>query len=170
MNNKEIHELIKLVDKSDLAEFKMNKGDFSVTIRSKDFFKGKAQQVITSMPAAPAISAATPAAPVAPTPAPAPAAQEGGSASADDAQDANSSLIEFKSPMVGTFYRKPSPDKDVFIKVGDKINKGDIVAIIEAMKLFNEIESEISGTIVKILVDDQTPVEYDQPLFLVDPA
>jgi acetyl-CoA carboxylase biotin carboxyl carrier protein len=72
--------------------------------------------------------------------------------------------------MVGTFYRKPSPDKEVFVKVGDKINQGDVVAIVEAMKLFNEIESEVSGTVVKILMDDQTPVEYDQPLFLIDLA
>lgn len=167
MNNKEIHELIKLIDNTDLAEFKMSKGDFSVTIRSKDFFQGKTQQVVSVMPsaAAPAAVAAPQASPAAEASAPAPAKSGNDNAEAED-----SKYVAFKSPMVGTFYRKPSPDKDVFVKVGDKVKKGDVLAIIEAMKLFNEIESEISGTIVKILVDDQTPVEYDQPLFLIDPA
>ncbi|MBL6875330.1 MAG: acetyl-CoA carboxylase biotin carboxyl carrier protein [Chitinophagales bacterium] len=166
MNNKEIHELIKLVDKSDLAEFKMKQGDFSVTIRSKDFFKGKAQQMVSVMPSAAA---------------PAPEAAAAASLSAPETKNIESNTANtdtppsedyyvFKSPMVGTFYRKPSPDKEVFIKVGDKINQGDVVAIVEAMKLFNEIESEVSGTVVKILMNDQTPVEYDQPLFLIDLA
>lgn len=167
MNNKEIHELIKLVDKSDLAEFKMRQGDFSVTIRSKDFFKGKAQQMVSVMPGASA-----------PAPAPVPtAASQGvtetkseGSNTPNSETPPSEDYFVFKSPMVGTFYRKPSPDKEVFIKVGDKINQGDVVAIVEAMKLFNEIESEVSGTVVKILMDDQTPVEYDQPLFLIDLA
>ena len=168
MNNKEIHELIKLLDKSDVAEFKLKQGDFEVTIRSKDFFKGKGQQVVSVMPSNANY------APAAPSAAPAPAVNEATASSdapaAESAPAEDAKYIEFKSPMVGTFYRKPSPDKDVFVKVGDKINKGDVVAIIEAMKLFNEIESEVSGTIVKILVDDQTPVEYDQALFLIDPA
>ncbi|MDA8979519.1 acetyl-CoA carboxylase biotin carboxyl carrier protein [Chitinophagales bacterium] len=165
MNNKEIHELVKLINETDLAEFKMSKGDFSVTIRSKDYFNGKAQPMAPIMPVAPAPAPAAPQAntPVQETPA-AVVSEEVSS----DTENANH--IVFKSPMVGTFYRKPSPDKDVFVKVGDTVSKGDVLAIIEAMKLFNEIESEVSGTIVKILVDDQTPVEYDQPLFLIDPA
>jgi len=100
----------------------------------------------------------------APAPAPAPAAE----APKEAAPDAG--LIEIKSPMIGTFYRKPSPDKDNFVEVGSSIKVGETVCVIEAMKLFNEIESEVSGRIVKILVDDNSPVEYDQPLFLVEPA
>ncbi|HCP41806.1 MAG TPA: acetyl-CoA carboxylase, biotin carboxyl carrier protein, partial [Cryomorphaceae bacterium] len=82
----------------------------------------------------------------------------------------NSNYIEVKSPMIGTFYRSPSPDQDAFVKVGSEIKPGDVLCIVEAMKLFNEIESEVSGKIVKVLVDDQSPIEYDQPLFLVDPS
>lgn len=168
MNNKEIHELIKLLDKTDVAEFRLKQGDFAITVRSKDFFKGKGQ-VVSMMPSTPAYAPPVASAPPANTISSASdndAAND--DASAEGSEDAKYTV--FKSPMVGTFYRKPSPDKDLFVKVGDKINKGDVVAIIEAMKLFNEIESEISGTIVKVLVDDQTPVEYDQPLFLIDPA
>ena len=85
-------------------------------------------------------------------------------------EESQNNLITIKSPMIGTFYRKPSPDKKVFIEVGDIINEGDILCVVEAMKLFNEIESEVSGKIVKILVDDSSPVEFDQPLFLVEPV
>lgn len=167
MNNKEIHELIKLLDKSEIAEFKVKQGDFAITIRSKDFFKGKGQQVVSMMPS----NASFPQAVAAPAPvaANAPAAVPSND-SEEQSSSADSKYVTFKSPMVGTFYRKPSPDKEVFVKVGDKVNKGDVVAVIEAMKLFNEIESEISGTIVKVLIEDQTPVEYDQALFLIDPA
>jgi acetyl-CoA carboxylase biotin carboxyl carrier protein len=91
-------------------------------------------------------------------------------AAADSTPSEDSKYIAVKSPIIGTFYRQPSPDKDAFVKVGDEISSGDVVCIIEAMKLFNEIESEVSGKIVKVLVDDNTPVEYDQPLFLVDPS
>ncbi len=164
MNNKEIHELIKLLDKSDVAEFRLKQGDFAITVRSKEFFKGK-NQVVSMMPNNAAFQAPVASAPSVSA---APAATEAKAEETKESED--SKYVVFKSPMVGTFYRKPSPDKDVFVKVGDKINKGDVVAIIEAMKLFNEIESEMSGTIVKILIDDQTPVEYDQPLFLIDPA
>ena len=86
------------------------------------------------------------------------------------AEEAPSNLVEIKSPMIGTFYRRPSPDKDVFVEVGDQIKAGDTVCVVEAMKLFNEIESEIQGKIVKVLVEDNSPIEYDQPLFLVDPS
>ena len=109
---------------------------------------------------------------VIPTTAPAPAAQA--TPAADTPAKAEPSdddkYITVKSPMIGTFYRKPSPDKDTFVNVGDSIKSGDVLCVIEAMKLFNEIESELSGKIVKVLVDDSTPVEYDQPLFLVDPS
>ena len=125
--------------------------------------------VPTGMPMQMPMQAAMPAvpapAPVAP-PAPAPAAP----APAADAPAADTNLIEIKSPMIGTFFRKPSPDKDNFVDVGSSVKTGDTVCVIEAMKLFNEIESEVSGRIVKILVDDNSPVEYDQPLFLVEPA
>jgi acetyl-CoA carboxylase biotin carboxyl carrier protein len=168
MNNKEIHELIKMLDKSEVAEFKLKQGDFSITIRSKDFFKGKGQQLVSMMPSN---AGSSPAAAPAPVSSNAPVSTEAQSAATEENSSSDDSkYIVFKSPMVGTFYRKPSPDKDVFVKVGDRINKGDVVAVIEAMKLFNEIESEISGTIVKVLIDDQTPVEYDQALYLIDPA
>ena len=165
MNNKEIHDLVKLIDNSQIAEFKLEQGDFSITIRSKDFFKGKGTtQFVTSVPSP---SPAIPAPSVSPVEASPVAKTE---KTEKVSEEKNSKYIEFKSPMVGTFYRKPSPDKEVFVKVGDKVNKGDVVCIIEAMKLFNEIECEISGTVVKVLADDQTPVEFDQALFLIDPA
>jgi acetyl-CoA carboxylase biotin carboxyl carrier protein len=169
MNTKEIQELIKLLDKSNVAEFKMKQGDFSITIRSKDYQKEGAQVVYTQAPNF-GHSQAT----VASTPSSASSSaieEESKEISASVSPSNNeSTYVVFKSPMVGTFYRKPSPDKEPFVKVGDKVNKGDVLAVIEAMKLFNEIESEFTGTIVKVLVDDQTPVEYDQALFLIDPA
>jgi acetyl-CoA carboxylase biotin carboxyl carrier protein len=107
----------------------------------------------------------------APAPAPAqPVAQAAAAAPADSNNGDDSKYITVKSPIIGTFYRKPSPDKDLFCEVGDSIKEGDVLCIIEAMKLFNEIESEVSGKIVKVLVDDSSPVEFDQPLFLVDPS
>lgn len=171
MTNKELHDLIKLIDKSNVAEFKYKKGDISLSIRSNDYFKNTQKTVVAAAPVT-----ATPIAAASHTPAPTQPASPTSSTpaksseSADENQDDDSKYQVFKSPMVGTFYRKPSPDKDVFVKVGDSIKKGDVVAIIEAMKLFNEIESEMEGKVVKVLVDDQTPVEYDQPLFLIDPA
>jgi acetyl-CoA carboxylase biotin carboxyl carrier protein len=112
-----------------------------------------------------------PVAAVAAAPAPAPAAAPAAAATpAAPAAEAKGNLVEVKSPMIGTFYRSSSPDKPPFVEVGSSIKKGDTVCIIEAMKLFNEIESEVSGTIVKVLVNDSTPIEYDQPLFLVEPA
>lgn len=165
MNNKEIHDLVKLIDNSQIAEFKLEQGDFRITIRSKDFFKGKgATQLVSSIPS---VSAVVPAASTNTTEATPITKIE---KSENAAEEKSAKYIEFKSPMVGTFYRKPSPDKEVFVKVGDKVNKGDVVCIIEAMKLFNEIECEYSGTIVKVFADDQTPVEFDQALFLIDPA
>ena len=174
MNFKEIQDLIKLINKTNLSEFKLKDGEFEMTIRTDEYHKMKpapaTQQVIsvpTAMPPAYAPTApATPAAPVianeAPASAtPAPAAKE---------EAAANNYIEVKSPIVGTFYRSSSPEKPNYVKVGDSIEVGDVVCIVEAMKLFNEIESEISGTIVKVLLEDSSPVEYDQPLFLVDPS
>ena len=164
MDNKEIHELIKLINKTNIAEFKLKDGEFELTIRTDAYSRGRTETVIP-IPAPVSVPAHAPAAPVPapPAPAPAPAAEE-----KKDVKPSN--LLEVKSPMVGTFYRSPSPEKGPFVQVGDHISQGDVVCIIEAMKLFNEIESEVSGKIVKMLVDDATPVEYDQVLFLVDPA
>lgn len=169
MDTKEIHELIKLINKTNLAEFKMKNGDFELTIRTDSYGKGRVETMIpVSAPmAAPAHAAYT--APAAPAAAPAPAVSEQAPAAAPKEAKA-SNLVEIKSPMVGTFYRSSSPEKGPFIQVGDHVKPGDPVCIIEAMKLFNEIESEVSGKIVKVLIDDATPVEYDQALFLVDPA
>ena len=167
MTFKEIQELIKLVGKSNLTEFKMKNGDFEVAIRTKKYGKYREKLVATSqsiipMPSSPvanAVAAATTPAPA--SNAPAAAAESGG--------EDTSNYLEVKSPMVGTFYRSPSPDKPIYVKVGDDIEVGTIVCIVEAMKLFNEIESEVSGKIVKVLVEDASPVEYDQVLYLVDP-
>jgi acetyl-CoA carboxylase biotin carboxyl carrier protein len=170
MTYKEVQELITLVNKSNLTEFKMEKADFKISIRTKKYNKpGKIRMMqqpqMVSMPAAQQVPVAS----AAPAPAEAPAK---GAASAPAAAPAEQSknLIEIKSPIVGTFYRSSTPDKEVFVKVGDVIGKGNVVCIVEAMKLFNEIESEVSGRIVKVLVENAQPVQYDQPLFLVDPA
>lgn len=169
MNQKEIQELIKFVSKSGVTEVEIEEKDFKITIksepkRSKDEGQDKTiyiQQPMQAMPQQ--MQAQMPQ--VAPAAAPAPAETPAAEAASDD-----SKYITVKSPMIGTFYRSPSPDKPVFVEVGSTIKNGDPVCIIEAMKLFNEIEAEVQGTIVKVLVDDATPVEYDQPLFLVDPS
>jgi acetyl-CoA carboxylase biotin carboxyl carrier protein len=156
----EIQELIKFVSRSGVTEVEIEQKDFKITIKTETRRPRKEDAIIVqAAPVAAPIQAApvapAPAAPVAPA-APAPAAED--------------NYITIKSPMIGTFYRSPGPDKDVFVNVGDSIQKGKVLCIIEAMKLFNEIEAEISGKIVKVLVDDASPVEYDQPLFLVDPS
>jgi|ERR1044072_4024090 acetyl-CoA carboxylase biotin carboxyl carrier protein len=158
MDFKQIQELVKMVNKSNISELSIEEDKFKITIKQKD---NEVQQVI-AVPAATPVQAVTPvavpvAAAAAATPAAAPAA-----AKADN-------LVTIKSPMIGTFYRSPGPDKPAFVGVGDDVAPGKVVCIIEAMKLFNEIESEVSGKIVKVLVDDASPVEYDQPLFLVEP-
>ena len=158
MDLKQIHELIKIINKSNIGEISIEDKDGKVTIKQKE---------------EPAVTVAAPAPQVfhtAPSPAPQPAAPAP-SAPAPAATPAPKAdnLITIKSPMIGTFYRRPSPDKPMLADVGTEIAPGKVVCIIEAMKLFNEIESEISGTIVKVLVDDASPVEYDQPLFLVEP-
>lgn len=160
MDFKQIQELVKLVSKSSISELSVEQESFKITIK-RELSSQEALPVIQVPAALPA--AAAPAAVAA-----APAAAGTGAAAAPKAEAEN--LVTIKSPMIGTFYRSPSPDKPMFVNVGDEVTPGKVVCIIEAMKLFNEIESEVSGRIVKILVDDSSPVEYDQPLFLVDPS
>jgi acetyl-CoA carboxylase biotin carboxyl carrier protein len=169
---KEIQELIKFVAKSGASEVDLEIGEMKISIKTPPK-KGRGepqvetivQQIPIAAPAmAPVAVQAAPAAPVA-TSAPASTPEASSSTTNDE-----SKYITIKSPMIGTFYRKPSPDKDSFVSVGDEVSTGTVVCIIEAMKLFNEIESEVSGKIVKVLVDDMSPIEYDQPLFLVDPS
>jgi acetyl-CoA carboxylase biotin carboxyl carrier protein len=163
MDLKEIQNLIKFVSNSGVAEVKLETGDVKITIRttlegnSPDITYVQQAPMQQAIQAAPVAAAPVVAAPVVATP-------------ADTAAEDNAKYITIKSPMIGTLYRKPSPDKPMFVEVGSTINKGDVVCVVEAMKLFNEIESEISGKIVKVLVDDSSPVEFDQPLFLVDPS
>ena len=161
MNLKEIQNLIKFVAKSGASEVKLEIEDVKITIRTGDSNKTQFQQMTlpVSVPQAPLPQAAT----VAETIVDAEAVAE--VPTSDD-----SKYITIKSPIIGTFYRRPSPDKPIFAEVGQTIAEGDVLCIIEAMKLFNEIESEVSGKIIKILVDDSSPVEFDQPLFLVDPS
>ena len=149
-----------MINKSNIGELTVEQKDFRITIRQKE---DQITQVVAA-PAAPVYAAPASAAPAAAPAAAAPAADKPKSA-----EPAAANLITIKSPMIGTFYRKSSPDKPNFVEVGDEVAPGKVVCIIEAMKLFNEIESEVSGRIVKVLVDDASPVEYDQPLFLVEP-
>ncbi|MGO3706508.1 MAG: acetyl-CoA carboxylase biotin carboxyl carrier protein [Mesonia hippocampi] len=160
MKLKEIQNLIKFVANSGASEVKLEMDDVKITIKTTS--EDKVNTVVQQIPMGqmqPA--AAQPAAPAQE----APASNTTTENTADD-----SKYITVKSPIIGTFYRKPSPDKPTFVEVGDTIKEGDVLCIIEAMKLFNEIESEVSGKIVKVLVDDTSPVEFDQPLFLVDPS
>ncbi len=159
MEYKQIQELIKTINKSNICELSIEEKDCKITIKQEQTTV-EPQYIMTApaaMPvAAPAMAAPAPAAAAA-APSPAPAA-------------ASANQITVKSPMIGTFYRSAGPDKAPFVNVGDEIKAGQVVCIIEAMKLFNEIESEVSGRIVKVLVDDASPVEYDQALFIVEPA
>ncbi|MEP1097511.1 MAG: acetyl-CoA carboxylase biotin carboxyl carrier protein [Cyclobacteriaceae bacterium] len=158
MKAKEIQELINFLSDSGLEEVNIETEDFKVSIK-----RSAEQHVVAAAPAA-MQAAPIQAAAAAAAPAPAPASQGGDSGASD------SNLIEIKSPMIGTFYRSANPDTPAFVEVGSTIKSGDPVCIIEAMKLFNEIESEVSGKIVKVLIDNSQPVEFDQPLFLVDPS
>jgi acetyl-CoA carboxylase biotin carboxyl carrier protein len=159
MDLKEIQNLIKFVANSGVAEVKLEMDDVKITIRTTlegNVTEATYVQQLPVQNALPQAVAPQPIVPVAATP-------------AAETVEANN-YITIKSPIIGTFYRKPSPDKPMFVEVGKTIAKGDVLCVIEAMKLFNEIESEVSGKIVKILVDDMSPVEFDQPLFLVDPS
>ena len=160
MELKEIQNLIKFVAKSGASEVKLEMKDVKITIKTG---KGKTETTIIQQPTVSQI-------PILAQPVSETIINSGSDASTEESKEENSNYIEIKSPIIGTFYRKPSPDKPVFAKVGDTIDAGDTVCIIEAMKLFNEVESEVSGKIVKVLVDDSSPVEFDQPLFLVDPS
>ena len=163
MDIKEIQSLIKFVAKSGASEVKLETPELKITIRTGSAGSASETTVVQQIPVA--------AAPV-PMPAAAPAAPEAAPAqpAAAAAEEEDSKYITIKSPIIGTFYRKPSPDKPAFVEVGDNIAQGDVLCVIEAMKLFNDIESEVSGKIVKILVEDSSPVEFDQPLFLIDPS
>ena len=169
MDQKDIQDLIKLISKSEISEFRLKEKDFSLVIRTNEYAKNNGNTIVTSAAhhvMAPSVQTSAPAVVESSAPASAPKVE---SASEEVAVD-ESKYVIYRSPIVGTFYRKSAPDKPVFVKVDDKVTPGTILCVIEAMKLFNEIESEISGKIVKILVDDSSPVEYDQPLFLVDPS
>ena len=167
MDFKQIQELIKMINESNIGEVTIEQKEFKLTIRQKE--EQITQVVATSAPVnygkLPSHNPlqALPSAPSAPT-------AEKTRETTEQAASASSNTVTIKSPMIGTFYRKPSPDKEVFVEVGDEVSPGKVVCVIEAMKLFNEIESEVKGKIVKILVEDASPVEYDQPLFLVEPS
>lgn len=163
MDLKEIQALIKFVSKSGAQEVSLETEDFKINIKTASevaeqptIIQAVAPQAAMPVAAAPATDISAPTTPTTPE----------DTSTSDDSNN----YIEVKSPMIGTLYRSPSPEQDAFVKVGSEIKPGDILCIIEAMKLFNEIESEVSGKIVKVLVDDQSPIEYDQPLFLVDPS
>ena len=165
MDFKQIQELIKLINKSNIGEVTIEEKGFKITVKQKE---EHVQQLITApfqqQPGpsyAPQVISTSPAGGT-------PAAVNGGKAK--PAEVAADNLITIKSPMIGTFYRSSAPDKPSFVNVGDETEPGKVVCIIEAMKLFNEIESEVKGKIVKVLVEDASPVEFDQPLFLVDPS
>lgn len=158
MDSKELLNLIRFVAKAGVSEVKYKTKDFEINIKTP--LAGSEAVSYVPQPVAYQAPAAPVAAPIA-----APAAETKAESTSDD-----SKYITIKSPMIGTFYRKPSPDKDVFVNVGSEVKNDTVVCVIEAMKLFNQIEAEVSGKIVKILVDDASPVEYDQPLFLVDPS
>jgi acetyl-CoA carboxylase biotin carboxyl carrier protein len=159
MDIKDIQNLIKFVAKSGANEVKLEMGDVKITIKTG---KNEKQTIVQAQPILqqPMIQS-----PIVEQSAPATVNEEPSSDT-----DENSKYITIKSPIIGTFYRKPSPDKSNFVEVGSSISEGDVLCVVEAMKLFNEIESEVTGKIVKILIDDSSPVEFDQPLFLVDPS
>ena len=174
MNINDIQDLIKFVAKAGVNEVEIEKKDFKIVIKSdymakkKTNFKEEPTIVQQQIPVGNITAQPIAAAPAPAAPAVAPPAQE--SAPAPKKEEENSNLITVKAQMIGTFYRSPGPDKDPFVEVGSIIKPGDKLCIIEAMKLFNEIESEVSGKIVKVLAEDQSPIEFDQPLFLVDPS
>ncbi len=170
MDSKEIQELLKLVNRLELAEFKFKQGDLEFSARTKYYLRSRSGSELAPsyMPVAP-VPANTPsngpATPVSRTT----EESESDSGATPAPSAAKGNLIEIRSPIVGTFYRSASPDKPVYVKPGDTITVGTVVCIVEAMKLFNEIESEVAGKVVKVMVEDASPVEYDQLLFLIDP-
>jgi acetyl-CoA carboxylase biotin carboxyl carrier protein len=163
MDFKQIQELIRMINKSNIGELTIEEKGFKVTIKQKT---EAAQQFIS----APSLGYSQAPSPALSLPSSSPVSTPSEDKAKPVAEPAASNLVTIKSPMIGTFYRSASPDKPSFVNIGDEVTPGKVVCIIEAMKLFNEIESEIKGKIVKVLADDASPVEYDQPLFLVDPA
>ncbi|MGC6480248.1 MAG: acetyl-CoA carboxylase biotin carboxyl carrier protein [Flavobacteriaceae bacterium] len=164
MDLKEIQNLIRFVAKSGAHEVKLEMEDVKITIKTAADNTAEPTTIVQQLPSIQQPIAPAPVAPA--TVVETPAAE---AATETKAAESTDHLIEVKSPIIGTFYRKPSPDKDSFVEIGQKVSNGDVLCVIEAMKLFNEIESEVSGTIVKILVEDSQPVEFDQPLFLIEP-
>ena len=155
MDIKQIQELVKLINKTSIGEITIEEDGRKITIKQK---KDPVQNIVATTTQSFSPQSATPPTSVQP------AAQKTETTPKQD------NLVTIKSPMIGTFYRQPGPDKHIFVNVGDEVTPGKVVCIIEAMKLFNEIECEVKGKIVKVLVEDASPVEYDQPLFLVDPS
>ena len=162
MNFKQIQQLIKFVSKTDVNEVTIENKDFKINIKGRSFSNETVQPVIQQT--LPTHQIQTPVI----VPEPTPVVQTPPESTTTDSDSSNHFTV--KSPIIGTFYRKPSPDKDNFVNVGDEISEGQTLCVIEAMKLFNEIESDVSGKIVKILVDDASPVEFDQPLFVIEPS
>ena len=160
MDIKQIQELVKLINKTSIGEITIEEDGTKITIKQK---KDPSQKIYTQSAPSQYSAPTAPPAPQQQAPAPAPSSPQPSAPKADN-------LITIKSPMIGTFYRSAGPDKPVFVNIGDEVSSGKVVCIIEAMKLFNEIESEVKGRIVKVLVEDASPVEYDQPLFLVEPV
>jgi len=171
MNLRQIQELIKFVAKSGATEVDLEIGDVKLSIKSPPKGKAAMPEVMQNQFLPPVQST-----PVQSTPAYNPSTvttidqSKDSQQKVDELSEENVNYITFKAPIIGTFYRRPSPEKDAFVNVGDTVSEGSVLCIIEAMKLFNEIESEVSGKIVKVLVDDMSPVEYNQPLFLIDPV
>ena len=159
MNFKQIQQLIKFVSKTDVAEVNIENNNFKINIKGSKSQTKEVSQKVVQQPIQPQIQ----------TPIAQPIHVETPKSEAQQSDSSSDNYLTVKSPIIGTFYRKPSPDKDAFVNVGDTIKEGDTLCVIEAMKLFNEIESDFSGKIVKILVEDASPVEFDQPLFLIEP-
>ena len=164
MDFKQIQELIKMINDSNIGEVTIEQKEFKITIRQKE------EQITQVVATSGAMNYGPLPQQMQPQALPAAAAAPADKTQAPSPAPALANTVTIKSPMIGTFYRKPSPDKPTFVEVGDEVSPGKVVCVIEAMKLFNEIESEVKGRIVKVLVEDASPVEYDQPLFLVEPS
>ncbi len=172
MDKKEIQGLIKLINDSNISELKLEDGDFKLTIRTKEYHKASVLPVQKTVIGQPTIPVSVPQhvpQMVDEAKINSPVADAKSMPNKDNSNNKNDGYLEIKSPIVGTFYRAPAPDKDPYVKVGDVVNEKSIVCIVEAMKLFNEIEAEVNGKIIDILVEDASPIEYDQVLFIVDP-
>ncbi len=168
MDSKEIQEILKLVNRLELAEFKYKQGETEFSVRTKFYSKSRSFDMVPTYNTMPPAGAVPPPSPPTPQVSSQPKTN-GDDDGAKATQPVSGNLIEIRSPIVGTFYRSASPDKPVLVKPGDVIEVGTVLCIVEAMKLFNEIESEVAGKIVKVVAEDASPVEYDQLLFLIDP-